>query len=395
METRTSVTQRTSAAVVPADETASIPPASTATGRPSLSTHSAAADPPSKPSNSSSFSDRELTISSSLLFGVYLILPVVAISVAADVLFFRYSLRDWLPHGHPDEWVWVTLIFSLPHIVASLITYVDGEYVQAYKEPLMKGTLMAISTTIGIPLLLGIDAFILFIAVYMMYHVLMQQYGVSLMLLGARPDGYFAVWKWLSILCSATVFLFIYNLLPTHYIGMDEPTAIRYFTPVVGVVFAISVVCALIFLANVRKTNPKVSALAQAFFVANIFMLALCFVLFMLPGTGYRFWIVVIPQFVHDLTAFAVYMVHDHNRNRPVTGGRKNLIHRACSILSLDPFFVVFPLAISLASWLTLYRWENELVGFVTAVFTLLHYYMEGHMWKRGTLHRQNVRFVV
>lgn len=156
-----------------------------------------------------------LVVDSRFLLALYAIIPLSFAVIAADILFFGSAVRDFLP-GKPEDYLWFLFIFNLPHIMASLVTYADKDYVRAYRRPLLKGLAVSIFAPLAIVLILGFNAFFIFIAFYTVYHVLMQQYGVSLMLLGRRANATFTIWRWASIAAACILYLHVYARTPSR-----------------------------------------------------------------------------------------------------------------------------------------------------------------------------------
>jgi hypothetical protein len=99
---------------------------------------------------------------------------------------------------------------------------------------------------------------------------------------------------------------------------------------------------------------------------------------------GYSVFVIMVPRFVHDITAFYIYAVHDHNRNLQA---RHNYIYRSFSFLS--PLILCPALAIVLSAVLGPNTW------FVAPliIITLLHYYTESFIWRGDTPHRRQIAF--
>lgn len=135
--------------------------------------------------------------------------------------------------------------------------------------------------------------------------------------------------------------------------------------------------------------DPSVSRTTRIYFLATYAII---------PATcaaclaGYPFLLVLIPRFIHDATAFAVYAVHDHNRNLTT---KHNVIYRVLAPLHISPALLCIPLAIGLSWYFTANQYESVPVMIFLLFFALLHYYMEAYMWKREAPHRQNVIFKV
>jgi hypothetical protein len=197
-----------------------------------------------------------------------------------------------------------------------------------------------------------------------------QQTGIAKMLLrGSVPE--YQGWKWLSIGIS----VLIYMLMLAPFRG-DLP---GWITPAVG-----SLLLPLAYFG--WQTAKKSKTITGKWYVwANVLMVAVAFVML---TTRYYFFVVFIPRFVHDLTAFAFafYMVHDHNRNRV---SRRNALARLLGPSGL-PLVLLTPIAALIAAN-ALTEVANR-VRFVDAtvllMFGFLHYYLEGITWRRGGRHR-------
>lgn len=324
---------------------------------------------------------RTLAIDSRVLLAYYAIIPALIVIAGLDHYFFHSAIRDFLPKK-PETYLWWVLVFNLPHIMASLVTYAEPAYLAAYKKPLGRGMLVALALTFFIPILFGEIWLFVFGACYTMYHVLMQQYGISLMLLRKPADFAFKAFQWLSIIGTSFMYLAVYyppiaHILPSS-LSLDG----------VGTMMVVaSIPFGLYVMARVLKSDA--SATSKAYFVGTFFMIG---VSAMFYHTGYLFFMFLIPRFVHDATAFTVYAVHDHNRNLEV---RHNVIYRALKPLHIPPAILCLPVGIAIA-WVFSSNMTGSLVmAACVSIFSFLHYYMEGHMWKRGTLHRQYAPFHV
>ncbi|MCB1538420.1 MAG: hypothetical protein H6865_06980 [Rhodospirillales bacterium] len=325
---------------------------------------------------------RRLSIDTRVLLSYYGIMPVLVAVALADHYFLGGRLRAVLPM-RPEIYVWWTIVFNLPHIMASLVTYAEPEYLGAYRRPLTRGVLIAAALTLGVPFVLGQAWLFVSVAFYTMYHVLMQQYGISLMLVRRGPDRVFQVWRWLSIAGAGMIYLKVYYP-PLDY-ALHDDWGIALDTSGIALIAA-SLPFGLWSLARVVR-DPAPSLYSKAYYAGTFCMTALSAAFYQ---AGYVFFLFLIPRFVHDVTAFTVYAVHDHNRNLEV---RHNRIYRALAWTRVPPALLCVPLGIGIA-WLFSNRdgGSTALAAFAT-MFSFLHYYMEGYMWKRGTPHRQNAPF--
>lgn len=326
-----------------------------------------------------SWRNRIITIDTRFLLALYAIIPLSLLLVACDALFFQSRLRDIFPRS-PDYYLIFLIIFNLPHIIASMVTYAEKEYLVAYKKPLLKGLLIVSALTFIIPYFIGVNEFFIFIALYTLYHVVMQQYGISLMLLKRRPNLVFELWKWLSISGGGLLYLDVYL-----------PSALARFTSLSlgdagAVLMALSAPFGLYYFFQISRAKDITWVSKLYFFGTYLILLSSCFYYM----AGYMFLLVLVPRFIHDATAFTVYAVHDHNRNLVVT---HNWFYKVLKPLRVSPLILCFPLAIALGWWLTMNQNIYLPAMAVVVILTLMHYYMEAYMWRRGMPHRDNVPF--
>lgn len=325
-----------------------------------------------------SWRNRILTVDSRLLLAFYGIIPLLLVVAALDVIMFEHSLRNILPK-QPETYLWWTVIFNLPHIMASFVTYADNEYLKAYRWPLSFGLLLAAGLTLGLPLTFGPLGLLAVGAVYTMYHVLMQQYGISLMLLKRPPNPVFLVWRWMTIAAASMIYLEVY------FPALRQFVQLPVTLDMIGTwIIIISAPVGGIFLYQVLKSEASLTA--KLYFLGTYLMIYTSCAFY---HWGYVFFLFLIPRFVHDATAFTVYAVHDHNRNLVTP---HNWIYRVLKPLHISPVILCLPLGIGIA-WVLTVNQQNLLAAFFISVFAFLHYYMEGHMWKRNAPHRQNLSF--
>lgn len=322
--------------------------------------------------------NRILSVDSRLLLGFYGIMPALLLIAAADSFVFGHALRDIFPK-QPETYLWWVIVFNLPHIMASFVTYADREYLSAYKRSLSIGLLIAAGLTIGLQVFMGPLAFFVVTAAYTMYHVLMQQYGISLMLLKRRPDAVFQAWKWLTIAGSSMIYIEVY--FPVLRDMLSLPVTLD----VIGTwMIVLSAPLGGWFLWTAWKSDA--TRTAKLYFLGTYAMLYISALFY---HWGYLFFMFLIPRFVHDATAFTVYAVHDHNRNLTT---HHNWIYRVLKPLHLSPVLTCLPIGIAIA-WVLTVNQNNLIAAFFISTFAFLHYYMEGHMWRREAPHRKNLSF--
>jgi hypothetical protein len=273
---------------------------------------------------------------------------------------------------HPDELVLFTLVFNLPHILASHILYFDRDYAARYAKRLAWTSVVLIVLTIVVLAVAGL-AFDTFLGLLLtVYHVIAQQIGMTRAQLG-RVGYAYPIWKVSAVLLALTVYLPIqapivlgWNVMGASFLGA-------------AVLLPTTLVCAIVL------TRAAATTTGRSYLWSNQLMLMSMPIL---AGLGYPFFALLMPRFVHDLSAFYVYGVHDANRNRHE---RPNLLYGAPGLRRL-PTYVVGPAAALLAAF-AVSRLPWWPAAAITSLASGLHYYMEGVTWKRGTIHRRYMSF--
>lgn len=324
-------------------------------------------------------------ISGRLLLSYYAVIPLCLLVVIGDQLLWSGTLLDnYLPQ-HPNEWLIWAVVFDLPHIMASFFSFADKEYFRTYRRRIGTATLVitvfVVACTVWLPSWLPppyADAvtvfFAGFIVIYTMYHVLSQQLGIALTLMRVKPSALFRWFRWSATLAGVAMYtLAIAN-------GKSLTLGVQPLNPWfwnAALVFII--ITTVLSFYMVRDSSQRVGKL---YLYSNVIML---WVIYGFLQLGYGVFVVVIPRFVHDVTAFTVYSVHDHNRN---VERDNNFLYRPFRMMSP---LVFCPLLAVVLSYLV----ENGLSFIPQLVFVLgiLHYYVEGFIWKGPTLHRQQLSF--
>lgn len=333
------------------------------------------------PQNSGALEGLPLQVKNKVLLAILITTPAAALFALIDTFFFNGHGRVWMI-SDPRQIAYWTAVLTVPHIVASLITFVDREYLAHYKRPLLKGIFIALVLGFGVPLLLGPPALLIALAFYTMYHNLMQQYGISLMMLRQPPTRDFQAWRWLTIIPAGLA----YTVLMASFLPIIQANW-NLFIAIIGAGLAIATIFGVRFVGTILK-NPHHTRIGLAYFVANMAMLYVCFGLI---AGGYGFLATLVPRIIHDLTAFWIYMVHDQNRNATRV---RNPLYVLPRHVGIPPVIFCAPLAIGISYVLMEVLGNLYLVSLFVTALNFMHYYMEGHMWKRGTLHRQHVPFV-
>lgn len=304
-----------------------------------------------------------------LLLLIYLFIPLALILIIFDVVYFDGKLRDTLP-TEPETFLIFSILFTLPHILASFFSFLDKEYITHYKSQLIPWLRYVVLFSVFVPLI-SMEIALYTYAIFTMIHVFFQQAGVSKSLMRGS-NSYHLYWQWSGVLISTLIYLAIYS---QFNFGISE---YQFFNTMVwGVIFIFS------FFGWLAVSASK-TTIGKAYFWNTHFLPIACF---WFMSLGYPILAVALPRIVHDITAFVFYVTHDHNRSLHT---KSNLLYRYTSAVGL-PIVLVSPvLAILLAYPLQstgLYYYVLPLL----MVFGLMHYYIESFIWKRGTPHMQEI----
>lgn len=367
---------------------------------------------------------QRLTVSSQLLLALYAVVPLSLLAVFVDIVFLNGSLRAWLPEN-PGQLIWWAIIFNFPHIVSSLITLADDEYIPYYRARFQKALIIIIAAVLMVNIVLPLvlpnmaafllyGLFFIFFAGYTMYHVLSQQFGIGMMLMKVRPDKFYEIWRYCGAIAATAMYMLVFakpNFQSVQFDGFTLYNAAQ----VLAAVFVGLACVAGLYLAS--KSQRK---LGTFYVLSNLFMLIATLLCSLLE---YSFFVILIPRLIHDVTAFIIYSTHDHNRNLDTA---HNYVYRFLSFIPL-PIVLLCPLLAVLAAnsiecgaylldfglGFNPVEGSNECalkhfyapsvleplpasmqVGlqilFITGFF---HYYIEGFVWKREAIHRHSVSF--
>ncbi len=313
-----------------------------------------------------------MTIPRKLLLSVYLIIPVLLGIVLADMFLFDHFLQ---PYVGIDALFFplFLLLFNLPHIIASFFSFVDTEYVRYYRRHLFVYLPMLL---VGTALLLWYDYLwgLVFFLINDMWHGVRQQVGISL-ILGSKPGHIHRLWTLAPFVMGSIAY--VYMLRPDAF----PDDLLPYLSPVLF----IGAILTLLTMAAKLWTSPS-SVRWYIFAVSMMFIVNYFFIL-----TDYIFFTILAFRFVHDITAFAFYITHDHNRAK---SGHRNYLYQLISRIPKHVIVLTPVLGISLAYLIT--TSANQLaVGYsIVILICMSHFYLESVMWKRGSPHREFVKVV-
>ncbi len=304
-----------------------------------------------------------------LLLAFYAVVPLSLVVPALDLLALDGGVRAVLP-AHPDQILLWTLVFNVPHIIASELILLDREYLSFYRRHI------AIAVT-GVALLtflssevLGPVAVVWLGLVLVSYHIIGQQVGIA-RLMSVSAGWSLDAWK---VLGTASYLMAFAQ-------GFYRSPVFREFgAPVAAYGYALWLpMAALAFHAYRRAQDRR----GRAYVLANQVM----FMSFIpLATLGYGFFVVVMVRVVHDLSAFCFYLVHDANRNRERA---HNLLYRALAFTRLPRWVIAVGVSVGVGHWLVVID-SPELLHPVGMV-SVFHYYMEAVTWRGSGLHRHSI----
>ena len=335
------------------------------------------------PASAASVAEAARQVDCRWLLALYAVIPLSLAVVAIDSLFLEQALLNSYLPSSPMNWAFWAVIFGLPHIVASLLTMADREYVAHYRRSLTWPLLIfAAISVLGIagPQPLSYRLFFGVVAVYTAYHVLAQQLGLTLMMMNMAPSRAFKAWKWIALASGVSI-----NLAVFHEIGLGQVWLggiyLDQFLAYLGGVLSVVLVFLGMYLHRQSRTR-----IGRWYMWANVAMLGS---IFWVNELDYTLFVILIPRIVHDITAFSVYITHDTNRNRSEP---RNAVYRAARFTRLPPMVLLPLLSIGIAYVLTINE-RYPLAAIVITTITFLHYYFEGFIWRGPNPHRQHCSF--
>jgi len=276
----------------------------------------------------------------------------------------------------PEEIPYWVLLFGLPHIVSSLQTACDRDYLAFYRGRAVLALLLLL-----LPFTLfqaGVSAVAIYTAYFVLtvHHVVCQQYGIALSVAGLRPSV-------VSMTCkTALIALGIVAYAWSYYapdLGEANPyaTAISWARACAPPLLAIAIISGgmLVWRARNNRVGAVLLGVNLALFVSGLVMIL---------GTPLGLVGLMLIRVLHDVTGFVTYIEHDRQRDRH---GRRNFLYRLMPWL---PVWLLNPLfAITIAAALTYAARGAGAIQWIVIGITLVHYYTEGFFWRRGTPHRR------
>ena len=308
---------------------------------------------------------------SRFLMMIYIVLPLAMLCVGLDVCFLNHTIQRSLPKS-PEDLIFFSMIFVLPHVIASGVNLIDSEYIRFYRKKMLIGIPLSVFTFSTVWALFGIPAVYVSDMVLASYHGAAEQSGIARMFIKSG-SSFFLLWRGLLILIL-TVFYSLFFF---------EKQIPGWMIPHVD--SGILVILILLLITSWRlgrdsKTRFGFQYLWVITFSAGLGMFFL--------QIGYGFFTVLMYRMIHDLSSFAFYVNHDQNRNSEKP---KNIFYRFTAPLGLPVYILLPAISIAFAFPLTLFEGRLLWVLGLSKIISFFHYYIEGVVWKRDSLHRQFV----
>ncbi len=324
-----------------------------------------------------------LTIDIRLLAGVYSIIPLSLLLIAYDFFLLDQYLLNNILANSPENWLIWTVFFGIPHIVASLITLADQEYIDHYNKRLFIPIIIISLGMCIVPLVFGKTIALFIYAIYTMYHVLAQQFGLALTFIKQKPNHLFLLWKWFSVIAATGLYYVAYE---KHYLQDKVLFSVPLGDVINGIMAILILIATSIAWKIYHRTQLRMMQVESIYFWSNVVMVITAY---FCAINNYIFLLIAIPRIIHDVTAYIIYSVHDQNRNKdkPV-----NYFYKLLSFTKIPPLALCPIISIVMAyAILNINPW----VGFVSFyLLALFHYHFEAFMWKKGSPHREHIRFV-
>ena len=219
---------------------------------------------------------------------VYFVVLAGMVAVGLDQVAFNGLLKDWLPVSINDVTI-LAIVFTLPHIIASMLILLEPEYLEFYGSKLRFSFIGVVFLLLGAGLVHEFALAGVF-AIATVVHVVFQQTGIC-QLVGLRQLKTFTVWKWLLAAFSLLIYLQLLS------------DAVGQLVLVSTIIFGLASTVALTI--AVYQTGPQVGVRYAMWTQLMAISVAVCFWL------GYPLIAVLMPRVVHDLTAFLIYINHD------------------------------------------------------------------------------------
>jgi len=325
------------------------------------------------PAAATVFEPKKIEISFRWLLAIYAIVPILLSIVFIDSIFLGNAIQPYVSVNLKSAFIYL-LFFELPHIFASFISFADREYLSHYKKQLFYELpiLLVASCLLAY---ISLTSALVAIITYTLYHVLAQQTGIARMMIG-KTHILYTLWNLTAVAIAVLIQMYVMKIAPISL--LSESTYFFVFSAFTVVFFILSLVIFIQTKAGIGK--KYFSAITLSLFAGILFFLM-----------NYLFFAVTVLRFVHDITAFYFYIAHDVNRNATTV---KNSIYKVLTRFKI-PILISVPALGILMAYVIRYPLNlyNGII-YTAIIVNFSHFYLEGFIWKRGSLHRDNVSFV-
>lgn len=321
-----------------------------------------------------------ITVKLRHLLVLYAVIPIAWIVVGLDKWVWGSALLFSIPF-RPEMWAVWTYLFGMPHVLASMHTLVDREYLTFYGWKLLWIAIFFLALPFVVADTFGDQAMFAIFMAFIVYHTIAQQFGIALAAMRQKPGVLFGVWKWGAVGMGMALYAMIYSSPIPIAIDMLSPYRAPL-TIIAGGLLSAFLVATVALLWRVRGNR-----IGMAHIGANAAMIATEFALFQ---QGYFAFVVILGRVIHEFTAWPIYATHDHNRN---LAEPKNMLFKAFGFARIPPYVLSILLACALGFALT---YSLELLSIAAPLLvslSLIHYYSESFLWKRGSIHRRHLSF--
>ncbi len=225
--------------------------------------------------------ERALLICNRISLALFLI-------VIADFLVFGGYVKNILPNTIQGL-AWYYVIFGFPHIVASFVSYCSRDYFSHYKKELLKGFLIVVTIFTFFFIVLPHLFIYIFIA-YGLYHVAWQQLGI----------------------CRR----FVHNKIMYKLWSISGvTTAVSFALSIGGEIFILLPATVTTALQSIGITSLIIFTLCTAFlYKKGEYLLTTSLIIIgsaLSILAGYYLIGILMIRFIHDATAFSIYISHD------------------------------------------------------------------------------------
>ncbi|MDI1301506.1 MAG: hypothetical protein PSX71_06350 [bacterium] len=286
----------------------------------------------------------------------------------------RLSDAVWV---NKNTFLLVSVLLQTPHSIASIFTFMDREYLSAYKARLFSFCLFMLAIFV-LAWVLSPGSLMLAIISYNFYHYSSQQAGVTALLAHNKSRTH-EVWKWASSLILMAGLFGAAIMTGPEQITVGPYQNAFY---AIGIIFFTGFIGISILLASQSKTR-----IGKAYIAANTVMLITYFGFYL---CNLWFYMLIIPIFVHAMTAFLFYINHNSNRN---ARRNINLVSRIRNVIPVPEYILTPLVSILCAAIFIPLAAESVYSVYMAGLASVVHFYLEAIMWKKGTPHREHLHF--